>query len=61
MLGYYETERMEDPCYVIVAVNRKEYIENFESDSVNKGHKGFTDLKRNKDLFVHCQVLAVVL
>ena len=39
-LGYYEIEYRDGPCYVTVAVNPKEYIGKFESDSVTKKHKG---------------------
>ena len=30
----------DDPCYVTLAVNPKEYFEYFKSDNVNKKHKG---------------------
>ena len=35
----YEVEHIDDPCYVTLAVNPKEYFEHFKSDSVNKKHK----------------------
>ena len=31
---------MNDPCYVTLAVNPKEYFEYFESENCNKKHKG---------------------
>ena len=40
MLGLYEVEHIDDPCYVTLAVNPKEYFEYFESDNCNKKHKG---------------------
>ena len=40
MLGFYEVENINDPCYVTLAVNPKEYLEYFKSDKVNKKHKG---------------------
>ena len=40
MLGLYEVEHIDDPCYVMLAVNPKEYFEYFKSDNVNKKHKG---------------------
>ena len=40
-LGYFAVENIDDPCIVTVAVNPKEYFEQFESDNVNKKHKGF--------------------
>ena len=40
VLGLYEVEHINDPCYVTLAVNPKEYFEYFESDSTNKKHKG---------------------
>ena len=40
MLGLYEVEHIEDPCYVTLAVNPKEYFEYIKSDSTNKKHKG---------------------
>ena len=36
----YEVEHINDPCYVTLAVNPKEYFEYFKSDSTNKKHKG---------------------
>ena len=39
-LGYLFIENIDDPCVVTVAVNPKEYFEEFESQSVNKNHKG---------------------
>ena len=40
MLGLYEVEHIDDPCYVTLAVNPKEYFECFKSDTCNKKHKG---------------------
>ena len=40
MLGLYEVEHIDDPSYVTLALNPKEYLEYFKSDSVNKKHKG---------------------
>ena len=40
VLGLYEVENINDPCYVTLAVNPKEYLEYFKSDNVNKKHKG---------------------
>ena len=40
MLGLYEVEHIDDPCYVTLAVNPKEYFEYFKSHSTNKKHKG---------------------
>ena len=40
VLGLYEAEHIDDPCYVTLAVNPKEYFEYFQSDAVNKKHKG---------------------
>ena len=37
VLGLYEVEHIDDPCYVTLAVNPKEY---FKSNSTNKKHKG---------------------
>ena len=39
MLGLYEVEHIDDPCYVTLAVNPKEYFEYFKSECVNKKHK----------------------
>ena len=39
-LGYYEIEHIDDPCEVTVAVNPKEYLEQSQSENVNKKHKG---------------------
>ena len=40
VLGLYEVEHINDPCYVTLAVNPKEYFEYFKSNSTNKKHKG---------------------
>lgn len=40
MLGLYEVEHIDDPCYVTLAVNPKEYFEYFKRKCVNKKHKG---------------------
>ena len=39
-LGYFSIENICQPCVVTVAVNPKDYFEEFESQSVNKKHKG---------------------
>ena len=39
-LGYFLIENIDDACIVTVAVNPKEYFEEFESQIVNKKHKG---------------------
>ena len=39
-LGLYEIEHIEDPCFVTIATNPKEYIEYFQSQNMNKRHKG---------------------
>ena len=40
VLGLYEVEHIDDPCYVTLAVYSKEYLEYFKNDSINKKHKG---------------------
>ena len=40
VLGLYEVENVNDPCYVTLAVNPKEYFKYFKSESCNKKHKG---------------------
>ena len=39
-LGYFSIKNIDDPCIVTVLVNPKEYFELFESQAVNKKHKG---------------------
>ena len=39
-LGYYSIEYIDDPCFITMAVNRKEYFEKRESENLNKKHKG---------------------
>ena len=39
-LGLYEIEGIDNPCYVTLAVNPKEYFEFFQDHSSNKKHKG---------------------
>ena len=36
----FSIENIDDPCIVTVAVNLKEYFEEFESQTVNKNYKG---------------------
>ena len=36
----YEVKNVDDPCYVTLAVNLKEYFEFLKSYSSNKKHKG---------------------
>ena len=36
----YEVEHIDDPCYVTLVVNPKEYFEYFKSKLINKKHKG---------------------
>ena len=38
-LGYYSIENIHDPCFINIAVNPKEYFEEFESENVNKKYK----------------------
>ena len=42
-IGYFSIENTDDPCIVTVAVNPKEYFEEFESQTVNKKHKGLRE------------------
>ena len=39
-LAYYKKEHIDDPWEIIVAVNPKEYLEKFQSENLNKKHKG---------------------
>ena len=39
MPGLYEVEHVNDPCYITLAVNPKEYLELFKSDTINKKDK----------------------
>ena len=39
-LGYFLIENTDDPCIVTVAVNPKEYFEEFASQVVNRKSKG---------------------
>ena len=39
-LGYYAVKNIDDPCNVTIAVNPKEYLEEFESEKTNKKHNG---------------------
>ena len=40
LLGLYEVEHIDNPCYVTLAANPKEYFEYFKSNLTNKKHKG---------------------
>ena len=35
-LGYYSIEKTDDPCFITIAVNSKEYFEKFESENMNR-------------------------
>ena len=39
-MALYEVESIDDPCLVTLAANPKEYFEYFQSQKVNKKHKG---------------------
>ena len=39
VLGLYEVENINYPCFVTLAVNPKEYLEHFKNKNVNKKHK----------------------
>ena len=39
VVGLYEVEQIDDPCYVALAINPKEYFEYFQSTKLNKKHK----------------------
>ena len=45
-LGLYEIEGIDNPCYVTLAVNPKEYFEFFQDYSSNKKHKGIKKRSR---------------
>ena len=40
VLGLYEVESVNDPCFVTLVTNPKEYPEYFKSQGINKKHKG---------------------
>ena len=52
-LGYYKVEHIDDPCLATVAVNPKDYLEYFESENVNKKHKGLEKGSKRME-FEHC-------
>ena len=39
-LGYFEIESTDNPCFLTIACNPKEYYELFENNHANKKHKG---------------------
>ena len=49
-LGLFEIEHINDPCQVTIAVNPKEYIKLFQSDNINKKHKGVSKGETSIDL-----------
>ena len=49
-LGLYEIEHIEDPCFVTIATNPKEYIEYFKSEYINKKHKGIRKSENSLNL-----------
>lgn len=48
-MGLYKIENVDDPCYVTLAVNPKEYFEFFKSYSTNKKHKGIKKGSKGMD------------
>ena len=42
-LGYFSIENINDPYVFTVAVNPKEYLEEIDSQFVNKKHKGLRE------------------
>ena len=48
-LGYYKTESIDNPCYVTLAVNPKEYFEIFNDYETNKNHKGIKKSSRRME------------
>ena len=38
VLGLYEVEHIDDPCYETLAINPKEYFEYFQNNKLNKKH-----------------------
>ena len=40
VMGLYEVESLDNPNVCTIAVNPKEYFENFKNNSINKKHKG---------------------
>ena len=49
-LALYEIEHIDDPCFVSIATNPKEYIEYFESEYINKKHKGIKKSENSMNL-----------
>ena len=49
-LGLYEIQQIDDPCFVTIAANPKEYIEYFENQYINKKHKGIKKSENSMDL-----------
>ena len=49
-LGLYETEHIDDPCFVTIATNSKGYIEYFESEYINKKLEGIKKTENSMNL-----------
>ena len=49
VLGLYEVEHIDNPCYVTLAINPKEYFEYFQSTKLNKKHKGIKKGSKGMD------------
>ena len=45
-IGLCEVERVDNPCYVTLAVTSNEYFEFFQDYSTNKKHKGIKTRSR---------------
>ena len=49
-MGYYVVEHIDHPYLVTIAVNPKEYSDQFKSDTTNKKHKGLKTGLKGMDL-----------
>ena len=49
VVGRYEVEHIDDPCYVALTINPKEYFEYSQSTKLNKKHKGIKKRLKGMD------------
>ena len=59
-VGLFEAENIDKTNVVTIAINPKEYLEEFEDLSINKKHKGIKKGTPGMDFSVYCSKLASI-
>ena len=59
-VGLFEAENIDKTNVVTIAINPKEYLEEFEDLSINKKHKGIKKGTPGMNFSVYCSKLASI-